>query len=79
MASYFRNHPFQDGWCEWGGSQCSSSLNGRRHSYSIDLFRRNFYSYKMETTFLMEIEDAATSTLVEVEEGLDSQKSPQNI
>ncbi|CAO2821124.1 unnamed protein product [Amaranthus hypochondriacus] len=86
MASYYRDHPLiADGNCEWG-SQCSCSLNGRRHSYSIDLLRRTVSSVEMENRFLKEIEmenkllkeieDDATSTLVEVEEDLHSKKSP---
>ena len=51
MASYYRDHALiADGNCEWG-SQCSCSLNGRRHSYSIDLLRRTVSSVEMKTRF----------------------------
>ena len=75
MASYYRLHPLiADRNCEWG-SQCWCSLNGRQHSYSIDLLRRTVSSVEMEIRFLKEIEDDATSTLIEVEEDLHSKKS----
>ena len=79
MASYYRDHPLiADGNWEWG-SHCLCSLNGRRHSYSIDLLRRNVSSVEMETRFFKKIEHDATSTLVEVEEDLHSKKCKQNL
>ena len=75
MASYYRSHPLiADGNCEWG-SQCSCSLNGRRHSYSIDLFRRTVSSVEMEIRFLKEIEDDSTFTLLKKKK-IMIQKSP---
>ena len=85
MASYHWSHPLiADGNCEWG-SQCSCSLNDRWHSYSIDLHRRTVSSVEMKIRFLKEIEDDATSTLVEKEDHdskkslIDSKKSSRRI